>query len=113
MGQSSRPVPARLAEKLLLVRTGLRLSQNELISHLGLGDELTQARVSAYERGVREPPLLVLLMYARAANVSVEALIDDELDLPKKLPASPKSEGIKKRRILKSGTGGKPKPNRA
>ena len=113
MGQSSRPVPARLAEKLLLVRAGLRLSQNELISHLGLGDELTQARVSAYERGVREPPLPVLLRYARAANVSVEALIDDEVDLPKKLPASPKSEGIKRRKTLKSGAGGKPKPNRA
>jgi transcriptional regulator with XRE-family HTH domain len=112
MGQSSRPVPARLAEKLLLVRAGLRLSQNELISRLGLGDELTQARVSAYERGVREPPLHVLLMYARAANVSVEALIDNELDLPKKLPASPKSEGVKKRRTLKSAPANKPKPNR-
>jgi transcriptional regulator with XRE-family HTH domain len=112
MGQSSRAVPARLAEKLLLVRAGLRLSQNELINRLGLGDELTQARVSAYERGAREPPLLVLLKYARAANVSVEALIDDELDLPKKLPASPKSEGIKRRRAPKSGPASKPKPNR-
>jgi transcriptional regulator with XRE-family HTH domain len=112
MGQSSRPVPARLAEKLLLVRAGLRLSQNEMIHHLGLGDELTQARVSAYERGAREPPLHVLLRYARAANVSVEALIDDKLDLPKKLPASPRSEGIKKRRTLKSGVANNPKPNR-
>jgi len=112
MGQSSRPVPARLADKLLLVRAGLQLSQNELISHLGLGDELTQARVSAYERGVREPPLPVLLRYARAANVSVEALIDDELDLPGKLPATPKSEGIKRRGTLKSGSANKPKPNR-
>lgn len=112
MGQSSRPVPARLADKLLLVRAGLQLSQNELISHLGLGDELTQARVSAYERGVREPPLPVLLRYARAANVSVEALIDDELDLPGKLPATPKSEGIKRRGTSKSGSANKPKPNR-
>lgn len=110
MGQSPRPVPARLAEKLLLVREGLRLSQNELIHRLGLDDELTQARVSAYERGVREPPLAVLLRYARAANVSVEALIDDELDLPKRLPASPKSEGVKRKQA--SGSGGRRKPNR-
>jgi transcriptional regulator with XRE-family HTH domain len=112
MGQSPRPMPARLAEKLLLIRNGLRLSQNELINRLGLDDELTQARVSAYERGVREPPLPVLLRYARAANVSVEALIDDELNLPKKLPASPKSEGIKRRRTSTPHPAGKRKPNR-
>jgi len=87
----------RLAEKLLAIREALQLSQNEMIGRLGLSDELTQARISAYERGVREPPLLVLLKYARVSNVSVEALIDDELSLPEKLPASPKSEGIKKK----------------
>ena len=38
--------------------------------------------VSAYERGVREPDLIVLLRYARLAKVSVESLIDDKLDLP-------------------------------
>jgi transcriptional regulator with XRE-family HTH domain len=97
MGQASRPKPTRLAEKLLSIREALQLSQNEMISRLDLSDELTQARISAYERGVREPPLLVLLKYARVSNVSVEALIDDELSLPERLPASPKSEGIKRR----------------
>lgn len=95
MGQASRHRPARLAEKLLHVRVALGLSQNEMISRLGMSDELTQARISAYERGVREPPLVVLLRYAHAANVSVEALIDDELDLPDKLPSRRKSEGVK------------------
>lgn len=99
MGQSSRPKPARLAEKLLHIRDSLRLSQNELIRRLEVADELTQARVSAYERGVREAPLSVLLKYARIANVYVEALIDDELDLPGKLPANPKSEGIRRRSV--------------
>jgi transcriptional regulator with XRE-family HTH domain len=94
MGQASRHRPARLAEKLLYVRAALGLSQNELISRLGLSGELTQARISAYERGVREPPLVVLLNYARAANLSVDALIDDELDLPDKLPARRKSDGV-------------------
>jgi transcriptional regulator with XRE-family HTH domain len=112
MGQSPRHVPARLAEKLLLIREGLRLSQNELVHRLGLDEELTQARVSAYERGMREPALPVLLRYAHAANVSVEALIDDELDLPKRLPASPKSEGIRRRRAVKSASASKTKPNR-
>jgi transcriptional regulator with XRE-family HTH domain len=95
MGQVSRHRPDRLAEKLFHIRTALGLSQNELISRLSLSDELTQARISAYERGVREPQLVVLLRYARAANVSVEALIDDELDLPDKLPPRRRSEGIK------------------
>lgn len=94
MGQASRSKPARLAEKLLHIRNALQLSQNELIGRLGYGDELTQARISAYERGVREPSLIVLLRYAREANVSVEALIDDDLDLPRALPAKPKNEGI-------------------
>lgn len=112
MGQSSRPMPALLAAKLLSIRSGLQLSQNGIIQRLGLGDELTQARVSAYERGVREPPLHVLLRYARAANVLLEVLIDDELELPKKLPASPKSEGGRKKRAAKSIPQSKPKPKR-
>jgi transcriptional regulator with XRE-family HTH domain len=107
MGQASRHRPARLAEKLLHVRTALGLSQNELISRLGLSGELTQARISAYERGVREPPLVVLLNYARAANISVDALIDDELDLPDKLPPRRKSEGV----IIKQSARATPRRN--
>jgi hypothetical protein len=37
---------------------------------------------------VREPSLLVLLRYARVAGVSVDKLLDDELDLPEKLGRS-------------------------
>ena len=69
--------------------TALGLSQNGPINHLGFTEDLTQDYISAYERGVREPPLPVLLQYARAANVLVEVLIDDELDLPEKLPSDP------------------------
>ncbi len=94
MGQSSRPKPARLAEKLTAIRMALGLSQNELISRLDLGEEVTQARISAYERGVREPPLTVLLKYARAAGVYVDVLIDDDLELPPKLPSTPTSTGV-------------------
>ena len=89
MGQSSREKPARLAEKLLEVRLKLDLSQNELISRMGLSEEISQARISAYERGVREPPLKVLLSYARIAGICMENLVDDELDLPRKLPDKP------------------------
>ena len=98
MGQASRPKPMRLAEKLLEVRNRLKLSQNELINRLGLTDALTQARISAYERAVREPPLLVLLRYAEISGVYVDALINDALDLPARLPASPTSEGIRRKK---------------
>lgn len=102
MGQASRTTPERLAEKLTQIRLGLELSQNELIKRLGLEDDLTQARISAYERSVREPPLLVLLSYARVAGVYVDVLIDDELDLPLKLPARPTSEGTKRKNVSRS-----------
>jgi transcriptional regulator with XRE-family HTH domain len=69
---------------------------------MDLEGQLTQARISAYERGVREPQLLVLLSYARVAGVYVDALIDDELDLPSKLPARAKSEGVRRKTISNS-----------
>ena len=90
MGRGSRQKPARLAEKLLQIRTALNLSQNGMIRHLGLTEEITQDYISAYERGVREPPLPVLLKYARAAGLCVDVLIDDDLSLPTKLPGKPK-----------------------
>jgi transcriptional regulator with XRE-family HTH domain len=65
-----------------------------LIRRLGFTDEITQDYISAYERAVREPPLPVLLEYARAANVYVDVLIDESVDLPNKLPSVKKSEGI-------------------
>lgn len=102
MGQGSRRTPTRLAEKLTQIRSALELSQNELIKRLGLEDDLTQARISAYERSVREPPLLVLLSYARVAGVYVDVLIDDELELPLKLPARPTSEGTKTTNVSRS-----------
>lgn len=97
MGRSSRPKPARLAEKLRQVRAALGLSQNEMLRLLGVDEDLFQGSISGYELGTREPPLEVLLRYARAANVYVEAFIDDELDLPEALPADVKSEGVKRK----------------
>lgn len=87
MGRASIKKPELLAEKLLAIRSSLNFSQNELIYWLDL-NELTQAEISAFERGVRIPSLLVLLRYARKFGVNVEILIDDELDLPKNHLAS-------------------------
>lgn len=96
MGLTPRPKPARLPEKLLEIRTALGLSQNEMLRRLGLEERTIRSTISGYERGEREPPLPVLLEYARAANVYMDALVDDAVDLPDILPAPKKSAGIKR-----------------
>src|SRR5947209_17417468 len=97
MGRQPIPRPERLAEKLKLIRDGLGLSQNELIQKMGLTDFLLREEISDFERGKRVPPLPVLLAYARVAGVFMDVLVDDLLDLPSRLPCSPKSEGVKRR----------------
>jgi transcriptional regulator with XRE-family HTH domain len=77
--------PERLAEKLKQIREGLNLSQNEMLDQLGFKERLFRSNISQYELGTREPSLLVLLAYARSAKISVDVLIDDELDMPSKL----------------------------
>ena len=94
MGLTPRPKPSRLAEKLLQIRLSLDLSQSGMLRQLGLAESSFRSTVSGYERGEREPPLPILLRYAEIANVYVDVLIDDRLDLPEKLPAPTKSAGM-------------------
>ena len=51
---------------------------------LGLNGKVFKSAISGYELGTREPSLLTILKYARLAKVTVENLIDDEMNLPKK-----------------------------
>lgn len=84
MGRSVRPRPKRLGEKLKTIRLKLDYSQTEMLMALGYESDKKELRsvVSAYERDKREPNLIDLLKYSRLANVSVESIIDDELELP-------------------------------
>jgi transcriptional regulator with XRE-family HTH domain len=82
MGRSYRERPKHLGRKLALIRKRLGLTQPELIERLGVkGEPLYPSSISLYEQGKREPPLLVLLRYARLAGVTMEALVDDKLKL--------------------------------
>jgi transcriptional regulator with XRE-family HTH domain len=90
MGGAARIKPKRLAEKLLHVRLALGLSQSEMLKRLGFEDVISYHRISNYELGTGEPPLPVLLQYARVAGVYVDVLIDDEANLPEKLPVKRK-----------------------
>ena len=84
-----RPAPRRLGEKLLQIRMALGLSQTEVVRRLNYEESpLYPAQISNFEQGKREPPLQVLLAYARLANIPLEILADDKLDLPAKLPNS-------------------------
>jgi transcriptional regulator with XRE-family HTH domain len=92
--------PERLAAKLAQIRKSLDLSQDGMLRVLGLEEELQRDYISKFERGVLEPPLHVLCAYAQAANVLLEVLAKDDLDLPTHLPSKQRSEGIQ-RRFLK------------
>ncbi len=77
--------PQRLAEKLLKIRAKLGLSQPNLAKALeGQGVKAYPGYVARYELGERVPGPLTMLAYAKIARVSVEQIIDDELDLPAK-----------------------------
>jgi len=90
MGKKARPRPKRLPAKLLQIREALGLSQSEMLRRLGYEAEMVPARISEFELGKNEPPLPVLLAYARLAGVCIDTLVDDAVELPAKLPAKRK-----------------------
>lgn len=90
MGRSNRPRPKRLGEKLRQIRGGLKLTLEQMIERLDYKDSpVYPTNISGMERGEREPPLLLLLAYARLAGISTDVLIDDKLELPDRLTSPP------------------------
>jgi transcriptional regulator with XRE-family HTH domain len=91
MGRSRRPAPKLLAQKLFTIRTYLRITQEQMIERLDyIETPLFPGHISEYERGLREPPLEVLLRYARLVGVPMEVLVDDKLMLPAKMLIDPR-----------------------
>jgi transcriptional regulator with XRE-family HTH domain len=105
----ARPKPERLAEKLKQIRVNLGLSQTEMHRRLGVEEMITYTQISKYESGLREPLLQILLNYARVARVPTEVLIDDELDLPEKLPGTTNHEEIRRKFASRRKRAGKTK----
>lgn len=92
MGRAHRPRPARLGEKLRQIRVSLDLTLEQMIEQLNYKDSpVYPTNISGMERGEREPPLLLLLAYARLIGISTDVLIDDGLELPKTMSIKMKS----------------------
>ena len=90
-----RPRPMRLGSKLRQIRTGLGLSQSQMLAKLGLEDTMHYGRISQYENDEREPTLMTLLAYSHVAGVHLEDIVSDDLDLPAKLPGNVQYQGLR------------------
>lgn len=81
MGSSKREKPKYLPKKLRKLRLDvLGMSQTEMCKALRL--KVDYSAVSGYERGAREPSLIVILKYARLAGCTMEDLVDDKIKWP-------------------------------
>jgi len=82
----ARNRPKRLAAKLLQIREALGLSQPEMAERLGERAvvKITYRNVSKYERDKSVPYIEIVLAYARLANVTMNQIVDDDVDLPLK-----------------------------
>ncbi len=83
MGRAPRPIPKGLGRKLYLIRRLRRMTLKQMAERVGPPNlRLYPGHISEFERGVREPPLIIVLRYARLAQVPMEVLVDEELSLP-------------------------------
>lgn len=111
MGRQRRPRPRRLAAKLRQIRTSLELTQEQMFERLGdTGTSLHAGHIGEFETDRREPNLLVILAYARAISKTgggefLEALLDDHMNLPDKLPADPRRDRCIRKSTSKGTSG--------
>ena len=80
MGRVRRNKQVLLSHKLLAIRKRLRMSQTEMARALEL--KVHYSAVSNFELGTREPDLLIVLRYARLAGITMEMIVDDQINLP-------------------------------
>ncbi len=95
MSKRARNGPLKLAAKLKQIREGLGLSQSQMVIKLEAEDLINRTHIANFERGEREPTLPILLKYSQVANIYMEVLADDALDLAEgELPCREKSSGV-------------------
>lgn len=84
MGSATRMKPAKLGEKLLAIRKKFDYSLSQMANRLSCEQiRIPRTDISRFEKGQREPNLIILLHYAKLAGVTIEMLVDDKIELPK------------------------------
>jgi len=88
MGRRSRTQPKKLKHKLKAIRSKMGVTQQEIVDLLksyAPREFIDSGYISQFENGKREPSLPVLLAYSKLTGVPINVLVDDELDLPKRM----------------------------
>ena len=75
-------IPKNLPKKLKEIRLRAGLTQTAIIRALNYkASALYPSQISQFERGERQPPLLLVLAYAELGGTCLCVLADDELSL--------------------------------
>lgn len=93
MGRGRRARPKRIQEKVCVIRQKLAITQDELAARLikhGAEETTHSGYIADFETGKRAPSLLGVLAYAKLIGVCADVLLDDEIELPEKLPSKVK-----------------------
>jgi transcriptional regulator with XRE-family HTH domain len=87
MGQGKKQRPQKLGAKLTSIRASLGITQDEVakrLKSLGADTTIHSGYIGDFETtDKREPGLLTLFAYSKLSGISVNLLIDDEVELPK------------------------------
>ena len=59
-----------------------------MVKQMDVAELIHYTNISKYEHDKNEPPLIILLAYAKLAQVHLEEIVDDDIDLPRKLPGT-------------------------
>jgi DNA-binding XRE family transcriptional regulator len=93
MGRGRRARPKKLQEKVCEIRRKLAITQDEMAHSLvehGAEKTTHSGYIADFETGKRAPSLLGVLAYSKLVGVCADVLLDDEIELPEKLPSRPK-----------------------
>ncbi len=85
-------LPKRMGVKLRQIRLSMGLTQEEMLKLLNLPPVITQSTISAYERNSKLPPYFVLSRYGDIANIWIDVLVRDSLDMPERIPSPTKTK---------------------
>ena len=88
MGRGIRTQPKGLKDKLKEIRSQMGITQQEMVNRLrsfAPNEFIDSGYISQFESGKREPSLPVLLAYSKLTGLSINVLVDDDVELPKPL----------------------------